>query len=300
MHMRVVRSSCRQALILILSCSLAWSWGPDGHQIIARMAALNLNGNAANQVAAILGVSVESVSDEMAQASTWADVIRLSRKETTSWHYVDIPLNQSAGRPDDFCANGDCVSFRLADFAKRLAANDPGPDQWTRLEQLKFLIHYAGDIHQPLHCATNSDKGANCIFVSGARNVNLHRVWDAEILAQILTSDNEMAQQLSNRYNALSDARKAELVAGTPDDWAIESHRIALSKAYGLVRPQIKVMDSQIGVNDCKTEAPASIRGLKLKLSPAYFTQTAPVVEEQLMKAGARLANMLNTIWPAS
>jgi hypothetical protein len=90
------------------------------------------------------------------------------------------------------------------------------------------------------------------------------------------------------------------MLAGTPDDWAIESHGVALSKAYGLVRPQIKVMESQIGVNDCKTEAPASVRSLKLKLSPAYFTQTAPVVEEQLMKAGARLANMLNTIWPAS
>lgn len=67
--MRIVRSGCRQALILILCGSLGWCWGPDGHQIVARVAALNLNANAANQVAAILGVPVEGLSDEMAFAS---------------------------------------------------------------------------------------------------------------------------------------------------------------------------------------------------------------------------------------
>jgi len=117
---------------------------------------------------------------------------------------------------------------------------------------------------------------------------------------QILTSDNEMAQQLSTQFNALSDAKKAALLAGTPDDWAVESHKLARTKAYGLVRPRIKVMEPQVEVNDCKTEAPAAIRNLKLKLSPAYFTQTETVVQDQLMNAGARLANMLNTIWPAS
>ena len=90
-----MRSSCRQALVLVLSCSLGWSWGSDGHQIIARMAALNLNANAANQIAVILGVSVEALSDEMAYASTWADVIRMFHKETRSWHYVDIPDRKS-------------------------------------------------------------------------------------------------------------------------------------------------------------------------------------------------------------
>ncbi len=298
--MRIVKRLCRQALVLISCCSLGWSWGPDGHQIVARMAALNLNANAANQVAAILGVSLDTLSDEMAHASTWADLIRLSHKETGGWHYVDIPRDQPSGKPGDFCANSDCVSFRLADFASRLASNKPGPNNWTPVQQLKFLIHFAGDIHQPLHCASNSDKGGNCIFVSGGKNANLHHVWDGEILLQVLTTDNAMAQQLSTQFSALSDAKKAEMLAGTPDDWAVESHKLALSKAYGLVRPRIKVMNPQIEVNDCKTQAPAGIQSLKLKLSPAYFTQTEPVVEAQLMKAGARLANMLNTIWPAN
>ncbi len=298
--MRMGRRGCRWALILILCGSPGWSWGPDGHQIVARLAALNLNANATSQIAAILGVSVETLSDEMAHASTWADSIRLSHKETGGWHYVDIPRDKPSGKAADFCANDDCVSFRLADFAKRLAANDPGPASWTRAQQLKFLIHFAGDIHQPLHCASNSDKGGNCIFVSGGKNKNLHHVWDGEILLQVLTSDSDMAQQLQTQFNALSDGKKAELLAGTPDDWAVESHKLALSKAYGLVRPRIKVMEPQIEVNDCKTQAPAAIRNLKLKLSPAYFTQTEPVVEDQLMKAGARLANMLNAIWPAT
>ena len=62
--MRIVRSGCRRALILILCCSLGWSCGPDGHQIVARMAALNLNANAVTQIAALFGVPVETLSDE--------------------------------------------------------------------------------------------------------------------------------------------------------------------------------------------------------------------------------------------
>lgn len=289
----------RLAPILVLCGSLAWSWGAEGHQIVARVAALNLNPNAASQVAQILGVPVTSLSDEMAFASTWADIIRFSHPETAAWHFVDIPRHQPSGKPSDFCPNDDCVSFRLADFASRLKSNTPGPAQWTRVEQLKFLIHFAGDLHQPLHCTTNSDRGGNCVKVTTFPQGNLHRVWDTDILVMIGAGDVALAQQFSARYLALPDASKQKIIAGTPDDWALAAHQLALSKSYGLVKPPIPVIHSQIDVQSC-AQAPPAVLKLKVKLGPSYFTQTEPVVGDQLMRAGARLANILNTIWPAN
>jgi hypothetical protein len=288
----------RTAPVLLLCQSLAWSWGPEGHQVVGRVAALNLNANAAKQVAAILGVSVDSLPAEMAHASTWADAIRTSFPETGGWHFVDIPRDKPAGKPSDFCPGDDCVSFRIADFTSRLKSNKPGPDAWKRSEQLKFLIHFVGDVHQPLHCATNSDKGGNCVSVPAFKKGNLHHVWDSEILAGIQGDDSKMAQLLSDHYRAMSQAARDQLVAGTPEDWAMASHKLALDDSYGFLKPSIPVMKPQIEVKDCQTEAPPAILKLKVKLSQTYFNQTEPIVQDQLTKAGARLADILNTIWP--
>jgi hypothetical protein len=88
------------------------------------------------------------------------------------------------------------------------------------------------------------------------------------------------------------------LLAGTPDDWAVAAHQLALSTAYGLLK--IPVMTPQIEVKNCATDAPPAVLNLHEMISPAYLSQTEPVAQNQLMKAGARLANILNTIWPGN
>ena len=73
-------------------------------------------------------------------------------------------------------------------------------DPLKRAEALRFLIHFVGDIHQPLHAITNNDQGGNCVPVAyfddlpQLRNPqtesyapNLHGVWDTNILASIST-----------------------------------------------------------------------------------------------------------------
>ena len=264
--------------------------------MVGRMAGLNLNSKATQQVATILGVAVNAVPSEMAHAALWADTIRPTFPETAPWHFVDIPADQPAGKPSDFCPNNDCVTFRITDFAQRLRTNQAGPGTFTSLHQLRFLIHFAGDTHQPLHCATNSDRGANCIKVIPSRDENLHHAWDSVIVSGLGADDVALAEQLSSKFQALPASEKQQLVAGTPDDWAVAAHQLALSKAYRLLK--IPVMKPQVEVKNCATDAPPAVLKLREKITPAYLSQTEPVAQDQLMKAGARLANILNTIWP--
>lgn len=299
--MRKLGWMLRLIAAFVIFAAAAWPWGPEGHEIVARIAAANLNSHAAQEVASLLGVSVDSLADAMAAASTWADAIRPSHPETGGWHFVDIPRDQPDGKPSDFCPNSDCVSFRLADFAARLKNNTDGPGSFTRVEQLKFVIHFAGDIHQPLHDSTNSDRGGNCVTVTNHHNDNLHHAWDTDLVADLGSDDTQTAAGLASQYAALTDAQKIALIAGTPDDWAMASHQLGIGTAYGLLGSKVPLIEPQVEVkkSNC-SDAPAKVRALKVKLGPSYVTASESVVQDQLIKAGARLAALLNSIWPVT
>ena len=289
------------AAAIVLYVATAWSWGPEGHEIVARIAAANLNPTAAREIANLLNVDTGQLPDAMAHAATWADTIRPSHPETSGWHFVDIPRDQPNGKPSDFCPNNDCVSFRLADFVERLKNNTAGPGNFKRVDQLKFVLHFAGDIHQPLHDSTNSDRGGNCVKVTNHSNDNLHHAWDTDLVSALGSDDTEVAATLTEKLAAMSASQRSSLTSGTPDDWAIASHKLGISNAYGLLGSQVPLIKPQIEVkkSDC-SDAPPKVRAMKVKLSASYLSKNEAVVEDQLIKAGARLAALLNSIWPAT
>jgi hypothetical protein len=302
-HTRRPGSAVLLFCLAILVGRPAPAWGPEGHQVVARIAAGHLNSHARTEVAAILGVSISSAADEMARVSTWADEIRSAHKETASWHFVNIPRDQPNGKPSRFCPKGNCVTFRIEDFRRRLASGQPGPNmssgpaEWTRSDQLKFLIHFVGDVHQPLHAVDNSDHGGNCIAVTSLRSGNLHRAWDTTILERTDPDGIALARLLSAEYDALASSEKSALGSGTPDEWASEAHRLALRVAYRHTKPSIPLVRPEVEPIDC-AHAPAAIRALRVRLSHRYIESARSVIEEQLLKAGVRLAAILNSIWP--
>ena len=79
---------------------------------------------------------------------------------------------------------------------------------------------------------------------------------------------------------------------------AAASHQLAISKAYGLVKPAIPVMKTQVELTGFSEANRAVIQKLKIKLPASYIDQVEPVIDDQLTKAGVRLANLLNSIWP--
>lgn len=274
----------QKSLCLLLALSVVaqplYAWGSQGHRLVARLAQNRLKPRAKQEVARLLqpGETLESIAN-------WADTVRNARPETKRWHYVDILLEHNNYDPARDCRRspfGDCIINALqeehdllANPARlelfKLVLTNSQETRQARAEALKFLVHFIGDLHQPLHCADNHDQGGNALKVTffGASS-NLHKVWDTDILARAKT------QQNAHRVDSLARATAATLTANDSFvDWAMEAHRLAKDHTYQNI--------------------PANKR-----LGQAYFSANRPVVDGQLSKAGLRLANLLNQLFHAS
>src|SRR6478672_10219234 len=129
-------------LVLALSHSL-FAWGTEGHSLIARIAAEQLTPAARARVLALLGPD-----KTLRSVASWADEVRRSRAESAPWHFIDIQITDSHLDMARDCPKNDCVIAKIADFQKVLrdAAATPGEQR----EALMFIIHFVGDMHQPL------------------------------------------------------------------------------------------------------------------------------------------------------
>jgi hypothetical protein len=238
--------------------------GPAAHDLVARLAAAHLTPAAAARVAEILGPGTT-----MQSISSWPDQIRPQREATGPWHYIDIPIDKPHLDMARDCPKGDCVIARIEEFQKVVV--DPAATPVERREALMFLVHFVGDMHQPLHSADNKDKGGNDVKVDFfGRNYNLHSVWDSGLLGRMGKED-ELFAQFSRD---LTDKRAKKWGKGTPEEWAEQSHKAAQKVVYGKL-----------------PKAPA---GGQIKVDAAYERLADPVIKDQIEKAGARLAALLN------
>ena len=258
----------RQALgaMCFLLPAPAFAWGPEGHEVVAHIAAMNLTPKARADVAALLGGEAEA---SMAIASNWADEIRDARPETTSWHYVNLEIDDDLRYdPARDCAAGNCAVAQIVRDEAILKSN-AAPE--ARTEALKFLIHFIGDIHQPLHGGDNHDHGGNGVQVSyrNGKFGSLHHFWDDDMVVSLGKNPVVIANAIDS---ALSPMQKAALMdAGPPVAWAEASARIARDVIYKQTHkdPKAVLPDSDV-VTD------------------------AQIARVQLAKAGYALAGVLN------
>jgi hypothetical protein len=145
------------AMILLFLPATVLAWGGEGHQIVALIAEDRLTPEAKAGMHELLGEDV-SISD--AEIANWADQIRRERRNTAPWHYVDIPTTQPSYDATRDGNDGDNVIDAIDRFEKVLA--DKSKPKAERAEALKFVVHFVGDVHQPLHCADrDGDRGGN-------------------------------------------------------------------------------------------------------------------------------------------
>jgi hypothetical protein len=211
---------------------------------------MRLTPAARTQVAQLLSLDT-SLAQHLDQIASWPDAVRPFRPETAPWHFVDIPLSVPGYDANRDCVGGNCVVAQIQRFAAVLGDRTAAPP--ARLEALKFLVHFVGDIHQPLHCETDftnfpppqGDKGGNDIHLTYFhRSTNLHAVWDGGVIEQALhvhlrpnfTPDLSATRaEASNLNQAISNNH---VVAWAPDglaahlpvatvQWANESHALA-------------------------------------------------------------------------
>jgi hypothetical protein len=250
----------------LASVGQAFAWGSEGHRIVAEIAEQYLEPATAKQVRELLAIENETT---LADVSNWADQIRGQRRNTAPWHFVDIPIGAAGYDAERDCPRGACVVAKIDEFTEQLRDRNLQPRE--RLEALKFLVHFVGDVHQPLHAADNDDRGGNEVRVEfRGHRTNLHAVWDTAILAPTVRGDERAyAVELARRIRRADLARWG---GGTAVDWANDSHAIAGRVIYG----------------ELPNEPGA--------LQATYERRALPVVNEQLEKAGVRLASILNTI----
>lgn len=252
--------------LLSVCCLLFISWGSVGHRTVATIAARHLSPAAKTAVADLLdGQTVE-------EASTWADEIRSNPvyRKTAAWHFLNLPsgLDHAAFTARVRAMEQQNVVNSIAHFETVLA--DPNAAKPQKTEALKFIVHFVGDVHQPMHVSHKEDKGGNTIQVRyDGKGTNLHALWDTKLLE----TEHQGEAQLAAAFDHASPANIKQLQASNPEEWAWESYQIS-EQLYNEV-------DQSGGKS----------------LDQAYYQKYMPVVEQRIDQAGIRLAGVLNQIF---
>lgn len=240
------------------------AFGPDGHRIVGELAQRQLSNDARAEIALLLAGETEST---LASIANWADDAR--ETPIYAWsaplHYVNFPRTSCDYDPARDCRDGRCIVDAIERFAAQLADHDqPLP---ARREALKFLIHFVGDIHQPLHAGYGDDRGGNLfqVYYLG-RGSNLHALWDGGILRSAQRKWRDHVEILSVR----SPSHSTRWSKRMPRRWARESCRLIEKVALYPPRPG--------------------------RVPPGYIERQLPVIEDRLVLAGARLAALLNAV----
>jgi len=255
----------------LLAClAAAWpgavgAWGHKAHRIVGRLAQAELSPAAAAEVARLLAGEPEPT---LAGVANWADDLRDHDPDrgraTARWHFINFPRGQCEYAPPRDCPDGNCVVAAIN--RSFLALSDRRRPDAERREALKFLVHFVGDAHQPLHAGDRPDKGGNTFQVNYAgEGWNLHSTWDTLIVRERGLAEDDYVAALRGLPPL---PRDPTLASRTPAlDWTLESCRIV---AQGALYPQ----DHVIGDD--------------------YLDAHRPLVERRLREAGRRLAAMLN------
>lgn len=257
-----------------------FAWGREGHHIIALLAQSRLNDTAKARIAELLG------AETLAQASTWPDEIRKDHEETAGWHYVSIPRTAAYFDEARDCFQPDtkrkgaetdhhnCVVDRIDIYARQLLDNSLAKP--TRVEALRYMVHFLSDLHQPMH-AIDEARGGNDIKIVQFGNAtcgidhpcNLHGVWDSGLIEH--AEPDEVAYMHRLEILIAKDSLD-RLPEGTPRDWANESHALA----EGALLENGGLADQ------------------------VYFDHEISNVDRRLALAGIRLSHMLNEIFGSS
>jgi hypothetical protein len=289
------RTVCVASVLLagVLLPISAWAWGFDAHKIVAVIAADNLTPAAQSHVASILRVAADkgAIASAMEKASVIPDSrFREEDSATAPWHYINICLQDQRSDVGARCPRGNCVTGKIDEYSKRL--KQASYDRWGADGDLAFLIHFVGDIHQPLHAANDADQGGNCVAVeSHSREKDLHAVWDTTLVRRLERDIDSgrpeaTAHQLEKTY---ADERETDRWIPA-DDIAWESKQMARADIYEAL--QIPIESCAPAVDVC-----SNVPGRVVELSASYMDHADIIAGHQLAKAGFRLASLLNSIW---
>jgi hypothetical protein len=253
-------------IVIVVSMVLfsfnALSWGMLGHRITGEIASKHLSAKAQSEIKSIIG------EDSLAQLSNYPDFVKsdpVMRKKYSAWHYVSYSKKETILKRK-VSMKGD-ILYGISYFTKILKEKESSKRE--RREALAFIIHFIGDVHQPLHVGFPHDKGGNNVKVKWfGEDTNLHAVWDEKLIKLQEMSYTEYAVEL-NKFSE-NDKRITSWQLAKVTDWAKES-RDYLPKTYEFKQ------------------------GKYWEFS--YNYKHLDFLNQRLLKGGVRLAGHLNTIF---
>ena len=256
-----------------------------GHQTIARIAMANVTPRTRAAVRRLLAQTPrldtpECPATTIEGASTWADCVKPLKDAAGksrfgyayNWHFQDVNIC-TPFTLQEACKDGNCVSAQITRDVTLL--KDRRTPETERVQALVFLIHFVGDLHQPLHAGEKGDKGGNDVAAAyglyAPKRFNLHSIWDGTLAERAITS----GPSLVRRYPA---ATRRAVAAGSVADWSRESWQVAHDVVY----------TSALGGDPC-APSPA-----KVTLSDDTIAGLVPAARLEVERGGLRLAKLLD------
>ncbi len=289
-----VRSSIVSVATIVAAFTLplapARAWGPEGHEIVGEIAMHFLQPAAKARALAMLAADTTSLTaHDFRSETTWADAFRDATKAnaaaTAPWHFTDLEIDGPdvaaacfgrpaipPGTPASAGPANDCAIDKIDEFASELAS--PSTPAAERLLALKFVMHFVGDLHQPLHSSDDHDRGGNDkkVTATGIGSGVLHGFWDTQFVRRLGDDPVAVGDALAKKITA---ADVTAWSTGTSSDWAMEAFVIARDQVYG------------------KLPKPTASGTFVLPASTVAASRA--IVTLQLSRAGVRLAHVLNT-----
>lgn len=286
-------------VVVLFTPSLALGWGAGGHMMVASIAFSRLNPRAKAKANELLAIDIDPAavtakSHNFVNAAHWADDLRPFAEfdHFKALHFIDQPFSVDGTALPSGVPEPDNIVKALED---NVAILKTSTDKNAQAQALRFIIHFVGDIHQPLHCATrvssanpDGDRGGNLVSIKipgsngQLKTTNLHSYWDGGIGTFPKTGANFAPPPLAQIGPATviamrgNPATAAGVKLNDPFNyagWAAESFTLAKSTAY-------KGMANGV------------------KPSATYNAASTKVVRKRVAWGGYRLAALLNSIWP--
>jgi nuclease S1 len=270
----------------ILTSSTAAAWHDDGHRIVGEIAERRLSEQARARVRELLADMPEYAT--LASAATWADQkAKLDPAFDFAFasHYVNVEKQLTPRELLALCLQkSGCVAVGVAYYAEVLRSTRASRAQ--RAEALRFLIHFVGDAHQPLHAGHGGDRGGNDIndlklleYTPGAERTNLHAVWDGGLISITMKRAGWDWRRYADELDRqISGEQVARWGRGSAYDWIEESRLLAAGDGYLHV-------DGITPIRKGDT------------LGEEFYVRNKGVAELRLQMAGVRLAAVLEEIF---
>lgn len=274
---------------LLAAASACFAWIDTGHMLVADIARMNLKPAVRDKIDALLKIGGDAKTQDMLGAACWADDVRRERRDTGPWHYIDQYFRLD-GKPVINKPDVENVVWALNKFEPIL--KDKTRSAAERAEALRWILHFVGDIHQPLHCVSletdampKGDKGGNDFHILPPTSMadmtrpitNLHTLWDfacgmyrgteRPLTPQTKSSLDVLASALMKKFPEKS-LRETRIL--DPKKWAAEGLAVAKSDVYNLP------------MNTAPTEA--------------YISKGIEICGRRITLAGYRLARLLNSL----